>query len=162
MTRGGSAHDRRAFATSGSLLVIFVGLFIGIGTLYTATANSWERVSDAREDTRQGHRAIQDTQVNVTEATWDTGTSNLTVKVNNTGDRVLRVPNADTVVDGTYVPISDYERVEVEGQDSDVWRPGEQLVLEDEDTATTFDATPGRVKFVTETAVADVAEVQNA
>lgn len=153
------AGNRRGLSTSGSLLIVFAGMFLALSVAYSVTANTAERIADASEDRAERHRAVQLTTVNVTGATWDTTTSNLTVTVNNTGDTVLSVPDADTVVDGNYVPVSDYERVEVEGRASDLWRPGEQLVLEDDDTVATFDSAPGRVRVVTETGVADAAEV---
>lgn len=149
----------RGFATSASLLLVFVGLFVALGALYSVAANTEERVREARADARSHHHDVQGTAVNVTEATWD-GDDNLTLRIENTGDVPLSVPDADTVVDGTYVGISDYERVEVAGADSDLWRPGEVLVLEDEDTVAGFATTPDRVAVVTGPGVADAAEVR--
>lgn len=149
------AVRRRAIATSTSLLVVFVGLFLALGVLYTAAANSAERLRDAGEERRDHHRDLQGTAVDVTGATWDAN-DNLTVRVTNTGDTTLAVSATDTVVDGAYVGISDYERVEVDGRDSDLWRPGEELVLEDADTVP---PTPARVTVVTGPGVAGAAEV---
>lgn len=159
MTGQGPRASRRGFATSGSFVIIFIGLFLALGTLYTVTANTGERLSDARQAQQERQNTIQRTAVNVTDATWTSGDATLTVTVENTGDATLSVAAADTVVDGRYVGIGDYERVEVAGQDSDVWRPGEVLVLEDDDTVAGFGTTPDRVRVVTETGVADVAEV---
>jgi len=159
VTSQGPRGARRGFATSGSFLIVFIGLFIALGTIYTVTANTGERLGDAQEDQRERHRAVQTTGVTVTDATWSTGDANLTVTVENTGDTTLSVSAADTVVDGRYVAVDDYERVEVAGVDTDVWRPGETLVLEDDDTVTGFATTPDRVRFVTETGVADASEV---
>ena len=75
------------------------------------------------------------------------------------GETTLSVAAVDTVVDGTYVGIPAYERVEVDGRDTDVWRPGETLVLEDADTVVGFDGTPARVRVVTGSGVADASEV---
>lgn len=151
---GHRSGTTRGLSTAASLLVIFVGLVLAMSSLYTVTANTAERVADARQDGRDRQEAVAETSIEIASATWDIGTSNFTVAVNNTGDTTLRVSASDTVVDGTYVPISDYERVEVEGEDSGLWRPGEQLVLEDEDTITNFASAPDRVRFVTETGVA--------
>lgn len=145
-----------------SLLVVFAGFMLALGSVYAVTTNTAERLDDASEDQRDRQYAVQLTQVDVAEATWDASATNLTVAINNTGDTTLAVPAADTVVDGRYVPVSAYERVEVEGRDTDVWRPGEQLVLEDADTVADLVSTPGRVRFVTETGVADAAEVEDA
>lgn len=157
MVRRARATDR-GFATSASLLLVFVGLFVALGALHAVAANTEERVREARADAREHHHAVRETAVNVTEATWD-GDDNLTLRIENTGDVTLSVSDADTVVDGTYVGVGDYERVDVAGADSDLWRPGEVLVLEDEDTVAGFATTPGRVLVVTGPGVADAAEV---
>lgn len=152
--------DRRALATSASLLVVFVGLFLALGALYTVTANTTERLRDARADQRDHHHAVQLSAVNVTEATWNTTDANLLLRVENAGDTTLFVRETDTVVDGTYVGTDEYERVEVGGTSSDLWRPGEVLVLEDEDTVAGFDETPRRAVVVTGTGVAGTSEVR--
>ncbi|MFC7132895.1 MULTISPECIES: flagellin [Salinibaculum] len=147
------------FGTSGSLLVVFTGLFIAMGTLYTATGNVSEQLNEAGETQNERFLAAQETDVTVTRAEWNTTESNLTVAVENGGERALSVEHTDVVVDGTYVPVEVFERADVDGVSTDTWRPGEVLVLEDADTVADFPAAPGRVKVVTETAVADVAEV---
>lgn len=150
---------QRAFSTSASLLIVFVGLFIALGSLYTVTANTTERLADAQTDARERQEAVTSTRVAVTDATWDTDADSLVVAVQNTGETTLSVRATDTVVDGTYVPISAYETVTVDGQTSDVWRPGERLVIEDTDPLSRLDGVPDRVRFVTEHGVAGVGEV---
>lgn len=150
---------RRGLSTSASFLIVLVGALLAFGTLYSAAGNAGERLVEAGDDQRERHGAVQLTAVNVTEAVWDAGGPDLTVRVTNTGDTTLSVPGTDTVVDGTYVGLDAYERVEVDGQDSDVWRPGEQLVLSDSDPLATLDGQPARVRVVTETGVADAVEV---
>lgn len=156
---GHQSGTTRGLSTAASLLVIFIGLVLAMSSLYTVTANTAERVTEARQDGRDRQAAVAETSIAVAGATWDVSTSNFTLTLNNTGDTTLRVAASDTVVDGSYVPIADYERVEVEGEASDLWRPGEQLVLEDEDTIANFASTPDRVRFVTETGVAATSEV---
>jgi flagellar protein FlaF len=147
------------FGTSGSLLIIFTGLFIAMGTLYTATANVAEEMSEADDAQEERFIAAQQTDVTITSATWNTTSDNLTVAVTNTGETTLSVEHTDVVVDGNYVAVEEFERTTVESRSTDVWRPDEQLVLEDHNTVESFDGTPARVKLVTETGVADVAEV---
>lgn len=147
------------FATSGSLLVIFTGLFIAMGMLYTTTANVAEEVDAAESAHHERAVAAQQSAVNITAAEWNATTSNLTVAVENTGEMALSVEHTDVVVDGTYVAVEAFERRAVAGRSTDVWRPGERLVLEDADTVAGIVTTPDRVKVVTETGVADVAEV---
>ena len=145
----------RGFSTAASLLVVFVGLFLALGSLYTVTANTAGRVGDAREDQRDHQDDVASTAIHVASAEWDASARTFVVRVNNTGETTLSVPATDTVVVGRYVAVGDYERVTVAGEPSDLWRPGEQLVLEDDDTV----AAPDRVKVVTETGVAATAEV---
>lgn len=152
---GGRRAARRGLSTSASLLIVFVGLFLALGSLYTATANTGERLADARDDQRERQRAVAQTQVTVVTATWDVDAGTLRVEVNNTGERTLSVHESDTVLDGSYVPIDAYERVTVADRETSVWRPGEQLVLEDDNTV----SSPGRVRFVTGPGVADAREV---
>jgi archaellum component FlaF (FlaF/FlaG flagellin family) len=147
------------FGTSGSALVIFTGLFLAVGTLYTATANVTESIHDAGEDQREQRLAAQETHVEIANATWNGTSENLTVAVDNTGETALSVEYTDVVVDGTYVPVEAFERQTVDDRTTDTWRPGGRLVLKDGDTVAGFDGAPERVKVVTETGVADVSEV---
>jgi archaellum component FlaF (FlaF/FlaG flagellin family) len=144
------------FGTSGSLLVIFAGLVIGMGTLYTASANTAERVGDAVGERTDHQVAVQSTAIEVVEATWNTTTGTLTVTLDNRGETTLSVAATDAVVDGRYVPSEAFERASVDGADTGVWAPGERLVLEDADTVA---GSPDRVKVVTETGVAATAPV---
>jgi len=147
------------FGTSGSALVIFAALFLAMSTLYTATGNTVERVSEAREDADERHRTVQETQIEVVEATFNTTSSNFTVVVNNTGETTLSVEEVDAVADGNYLASGDFERSEVDGRSTTTWRPGEQLVLEDEDTLVESTLNPDRVKVVTGPGVAATAPV---
>jgi flagellar protein FlaF len=145
--------------TAASLVVVFFGFLVAAGTFYSAMANTAERVRAAQTDAAERAAAIARTNVTIASASWDLTDSNMTLKVNNTGERPLDAADVDTVVDGEYVGFEDYERVEVDGRQTTMWRPGEQLVLEDEDTVTTFFDTPKHVKFVTGAGVADRATV---
>jgi len=144
------------FGTSGSLLLVFAGLFVAVGSLYTVTANTAERMADATgAETDQFHE-IQQSGINVTSAEWDQSAGDLVVRVDNTGETALDVENVDVLADGAYVRIDEFERREVDGQSSEIWRPGEQLVLEDTDTV---GSQPGRVKVVAGPGLAAIAEV---
>jgi flagellar protein FlaF len=148
------------FGTSGSLLVIFTGLFIAMGTLYTATANVTEEIAEADDAQQERLVGAQQTDVTIAFAEWNATSENLTVAVDNTGETTLSVEHTDVVVDGNYVAVEAFERRVVEGRATDAWRPGERLVLEDADTVAGLVDTPDRVKVVTETGVADVTEVR--
>jgi archaellum component FlaF (FlaF/FlaG flagellin family) len=140
------------FGTSGSALIIFAALFIAMSTLYTATTNATERVSEAQDARADHQRTVGQTQLDVTDATYNTTSGNFTVNVTNTGESKLSTRRVDTVVDGTYVDGAAFERVAVAGRETRVWRPGETLTLVDTDSVT---ATPDRVKFVSGPGVAD-------
>lgn len=147
------------FGTSGSLLVVFAGLFIAMGTLYTATANVAEELNEADDAQRERLVGVQQTDVTVAIAEWNATSENLTVAVDNTGETTLSVEHTDVVVDGSYVAIEEFERRTVEGRTTDVWRPGKRLVIEDADTVAGLVAAPDRVKVVTENGIADITEV---
>jgi flagellar protein FlaF len=149
----------RGLTTAASLIVVFFGFLVAAGTFYSASATTAERVREAKTDATERAAAVARTDVSIASASWDLADSNLTVAVNNTGEHTLDAAAIDTVVDGIYVGFEDYERVEVDGRATTVWRPGEQLVLEDDDTITQFFSTPEQVKFVTGTGVADRATV---
>jgi flagellar protein FlaF len=143
------------FGTSGSLLLVFTGLFIAVGSFYTVAADTAERTAAATDQQRERLADVQESSVDVTGATYNaSGEGNLTVRIENTGETVLSVDAVDLLVDGRYVSLGDLDRVAVEGSTTDVWRPGEVLVLEG-DPGTV----PGRVKVVTGPGVADTAEV---
>ena len=163
MTRIGLASAERGFSTAGSLLVIFVGLYLAMGGLYTAMANTGEGVDSARDIARETAAAIADTGLSIESAVWnesaDLSDTNLTIEVTNTGDRSIRVSELDTLVDGVYLSIDAYERVEVQGGNTDRWRPGERLLLRDEETIDDRGGSPTRVKIVSDLGVAEVAGV---
>ena len=144
------------FGTSGSALIIFAALFLTLSTLYTATTNATERVRDAQDARTDHQRTIQQTQIDVTDATYNTTSTNFTLRVTNTGESTLSVDRVDAVVDGEYLDSTDFERATVEGRTSDVWRPGETLVLTDDDSVAALPETPGRAKFVSGPGVADI------
>ena len=141
----------RGISTPASLLIIFVGLFVAMSGLYTVAANTAEDVSAATQAEASHQRAVTATGVEIANATWN-GTA-LTVTVNNTGERTLSASETDLVVDGRYVSGDQLDR-RVEGASTDIWGPGEQLVVE-----TTQPSSAVRVKFVTGLGVADTAEV---
>lgn len=140
-------------STSGSLLLIFLGLFLALGTMYTTTSNTTERVTDAYGDQMAQQAAIEETSINVTRAIYHETDGNLTIRVNNTGQRTLSVEATDTFVDGTYTAAEQFAIATVDGTDSDVWGQREQLRLE---TATDQ---PTRVKVVSQEGIADTATV---
>jgi flagellar protein FlaF len=144
------------FGTSGSALLIFAALFLAMSTLYTASTNATERVTEAQESHLDHHQTIRNTNLNVSDATYNNTSNDFSVSVTNTGESTLSTDRVDAVVDGAYLDGSDFESVTVNGRGTDVWRPGETLVLVDTDSVT---SQPDRVKFVSGPGVADTAPV---
>ncbi|GCF14136.1 hypothetical protein Harman_20710 [Haloarcula mannanilytica] len=138
------------FSVSGSAAVIFVAAFIGFGMFYSATANSFERVNDAREDQRDRLLDQQNTDISLVSATWNSsGSEDLVVTVDNTGSETLSVEETDLLVDNDYR--SNYETA-VDGVGStDIWASQERLEI----TVSSLSSQPDRVKIVTENGIAD-------
>lgn len=141
------------FGVSGASAVIFLGLFIAAGTLYTTTSDVAEVVGDAHHDDRERLLDRRNTAVNVTDAVYDTSDT-LNVTVENTGTHTLSVNATTVLVANEYVSTAN---ATVGGDAStDLWGPGQTLEL----TVSNVTVTPDRVKVVTETGVADAASVR--
>ena len=138
------------FSVSGSAAIIFVAAFIGFGMFYSATANGFEQVTDAREDQQDRLLEQQNTGISIISATWNSdGNDELVVAVNNTGSTTLSVSDTDLLVDNDYQ--AGFETT-VDGDGStDVWAPGTQLTI----TVTSLDSRPDRVKVIAENGIAD-------
>lgn len=138
------------FSVSGSAAIIFVAAFIGFGMFYSATANSFERVNDAREDQRDRLLDQQNTDISLVSATWNSsGNDNLVVTVDNTGSETLSVEATDLLVDNNYR--TGYGTI-VDGNGStDIWASQERLEI----TVTSLSSQPDRVKVVAENGIAE-------
>jgi flagellar protein FlaF len=142
------------FSVSGSAAVIFVAAFIGFGMFYSATANSFERVNDAREDQRDRLLDQQNTDISLVSATWNSsGKDNLVVAVDNTGSETLSVEETDLLVDNDYE--TGYETTVNTDSSTDIWASQERLEI----NVTSLSSQPNRVKVVTENGIAETAVV---
>lgn len=137
------------FSVSGSAVVILTGLLISFGMFFTAASNGNERVADAQSAALDDNRAVQNSGVNVTEATWDGASNELTVHVNNTGTVDYTLQDTDIVVDND-LQTSFVSRTVDGDANTDLWLPGNQLTV-----VVSLTVGPSRVKVVTETGVAD-------
>lgn len=146
---------RGGFSTSASLLIIFVGVFIALGSIFTAGTNAVDRVQQAENDQLEQHNTILRTSINVTAGGWDSGT--LTIRANNTGTTTLSVNETDVLVDGEYVAVESFTSSVDGNTDTDRWNPEEQLVLSTDQ----FGTAPDRIKLVTETGLAGTTGVGN-
>ena len=139
------------FSVSGSAAIIFASMFIAFGMWYTASANSFEQVTEAQNDRADTVLETSNSAVEINSTEYSSG--NLTVEVNNTGATQLSVSETDLLVDGRYEGRWN-ESVVAGDADTDLWLTGEQLTITVE-----LPAQPDRVKVVTETGVSDTAEV---
>jgi flagellar protein FlaF len=136
------------FSVSGSAAIVFVGIFLAFSSAYTASANGFERVTDAKSAVDEEALERQNTALSLTNATYDAGTDTLTVEAVNEGTTTLDVEAVDLLVDNAYR--DDFATRTVDGDDStDLWLPGERLRLE-----VNASSQPSRVKIVTGPGVA--------
>jgi len=136
------------FSVSGSAAIVFVGIFLAFSTAYTASANGFERVSDATSAVDEESLERQNTALSIANTTYDAGNDTLSVNVTNEGTTALSVNATDLLVDNTYR--DDYTVRRVAGDNStDLWLPGERLHLE-----VSASSQPTRVKIVSGPGVA--------
>lgn len=116
------------FSVSGSLAVVVVGALIALSMFYTAGANGFERVNDARTDYDDSVVDRRNADLAIAETSYDQGSATLSVTVNNSGTTSLSVNATDLLADNTYL---DNGTTTVEGDgETDLWLPGEQLKIE--------------------------------
>ncbi|MFB6296484.1 MAG: flagellin [Halobacteriales archaeon] len=116
------------FSVSGSLAIVVVGALIALSMTYTAGANGFERVTDARNDRADRVVERHNAGLEIANATYFDGNGTLRVTVNNTGTTSLSVNATDLLADNTY--LANGTRTVAGNADTDLWLPGEQLTIE--------------------------------
>jgi len=144
------------FSVSGAAAIIFASMFLAFGVWFTATANSFDQVSEARELRTDGALESSNTAVEIVSATYnESGNDRLVIDVNNTGATGLSLNATDLLVDGAFVE-GWQPGATVDGDGgTDLWLAGEQLTVTRDPTTA-----PNRVKIVTPSGVADTATVE--
>jgi len=142
------------FSVSGATVVLFLGMFISFGMVYTAANNGFEQVHDAYGEETDSELARQNTDVDVADASVANEGDGLTLTVtaNNTGTTSLSVNDTDILIDGTYANFTgeNVTAAAVDGNErTDLWLPGETLRVE-----VPVASAPSQVKVVTESGVA--------
>ncbi|MEF8786246.1 MAG: flagellin [Haloarculaceae archaeon] len=135
------------FSVSGAAAIIFATMFVTFGMWFTASANSFESVSDAETDKSDRALEAQNTAISIADATYNNTSEELTVTVTNTGAAQLTVETTDLLVDGQYQRGWE-DTATVEGRDTRLWLAGEQLRI-----TVSMSTEPDRVKIVTENGV---------
>ena len=143
------------FGVSGSTAVIFLGVLIASGTLYTTTAGTAEQVTEARDTEGEELLDRRNTVIDVTAVVYNTSSGTLTLTVANNGSTTLSVEDTSLLVDNEYVRP---DSTAVDGDpDTDIWAPDRAVEFGvNADTTSGLDAstTPDRVKVVAENGVA--------
>jgi flagellar protein FlaF len=145
------------FSVSSSFAVIAFGTFVAMSALYGATANAAEERQDAQADQRAHRAAIAETAVNITSTDVSVTGCSVEVRVNNTGSTELLVNETDLLVDGEYRTGWEADATVDGDADTDLWLPGEQLVVAVTDGIT---EAPDRVKVVTGPGVAATQRIE--
>lgn len=143
------------FSTSASLLIIFISVFIALGSVVATSSNALDRVQKAENDQVEYQNTLQRASVNVTSAEYTSGT--LIIRVNNTGTAPLSVTGTDVLVDGEYAGVETFSSAVDGNTNTDQWGGQEQLLLSTDQ----FSTAPARVKVVTELGIAGTIEVSN-
>lgn len=135
------------FGVSGSTAIIFLGLLVATGTLYTAASTTAERLDEAHDETRERLLDRENTDIEIASATYDSSADNLEVTVTNDGATTLSVTDTTLLVDNAHVA-PDTTSVGTDDT-TDIWAPGETLTISVSGTGST-----SRVKVVAENGVA--------
>lgn len=139
------------FGVSGATAIVFLGLFIAAGTMFTTTATTFEQVDEARDDRQEQLLDRRNTAIAVTSAVYNNTTNTLNLSVVNEGSTTLSVNGTTVLVDNEYTPTAS---ARVDGTAAtDLWEPGETMTLN------VSMAEPTRVKVVTEYGVAETGRV---
>ena len=144
------------FSVSGSMVLVLLGLFIGLGTFYGSFSNAAEQLADAENDHRQRLDRVQHTDVAIDSVSLLSGVDcGVEITANNTGERRLGLNRTDLLYDNEYR--TGWRNGATIGGDADteIWLPGEQLTITTDDLL----VAPDRIKLVTGPGVADTTEV---
>lgn len=114
-------------SVSAATAVVFLGLFVAAGAFYPAVANGAELVADAQHDVDDRALDQQNTDITVTNATYDEDDGTLLVNATNRGSTALDLASVDLLADNTYLGAN----ATVDGDDTtNVWLPGERAQFE--------------------------------
>jgi len=141
------------FSVSGSAAIIFAAMFIAFGMWHSTATNGFERVSEAQSDRADAALERQNTDVVIDSVVLNTTSDEMRVNATNLGSSALAIEQTDVLVDNDY-GTEWRSTATVDGSGgTDLWLPGEELSF------TVSVASADQVKLVTETGVADTAEV---
>jgi flagellar protein FlaF len=138
------------FSTSVATMLIFMGVVLSIGIMFPAMEGSFEQVSDALEGRDDRVLEQRNSEVNVTNTSYDAAADTFTLEANNTGAVTLDVEEVDVLFDGE---IQTGYTASVEGVTGrSLWVSGETLAIE----VSSVTSKPTRVKLVTGTGISEM------
>jgi flagellar protein FlaF len=139
------------FSVSGSAAVIFLGVIISLSIATSALQTTSSGVTEAWNDRISDQLAEKNTEIAITNTSYNGTIDELTVNATNNGTTTLSVDKIDLLVDGRLKPDRTADIVGADG--TEIWLSGERLVL----TANATD--PNSAKVVVENGVSDFEEV---
>ncbi len=142
------------FSVSGSAAIIFIGLIVAAGIAIPSIVGSFGSLAGAQG--QQVDRGIDslNTEFDVWTATYDNGSDELELRLNNTGSTSLSVNGTTVLVDGVVPSDGDVSTTVEADPGASLWLPGETLTI----TIGGETEAPERVKIVTENGIAETEE----
>ena len=147
------------FSVSGATALILVAFLVSFGAFYTATTGTFNEIQDAEADQTDRNIDTINTDIEIGSAVYNgSGNYDLVITANNTGATTLELNDTDLLIDGELV--TDWRAsASINGSSSSsLWVP--QYTLEIQIGRDSNDPRPGRVKLVTEYAIAATASVE--
>lgn len=136
------------FSVSGSAAVIFIGFIVAFTTAYPVVADGYEQVRSAEDAADEDALAQRNTDIAITNTSYDAGNDTLVVEAENDGTTELALAATDLLVDNVYRT----GNRSVEGDaGTGIWLPGETLTI----TVENVTARPNRVTLITEHGVSE-------
>jgi flagellar protein FlaF len=144
------------FSVSGSAVLIFVGMFIALGTAYNVAANTAERVQEAEMAHQEDVNTIHAHEIGIEFVEQsELGSCGVTANVTNTGTGALSLNATDVLLDNVYQTGWQDEATVDDDADTDLWLPKETLSF----TVVNENVQPDHLKVVTGSGVAVSTEV---
>lgn len=143
------------FSVSGSMVIIAIGLLIGFSIAFGVVDDNVAQMTDANAGRSDEILDRHNTEINITNLSYNATADQLTIRVENTGTTTQSVDGTTVLLDGRlHEPVS----TEIAGDGTtELWLPGETMNL----TIADLPTEPGRVHVIVENGVTSGREVQN-
>ena len=117
------------FSVSGAMVVILIGVLVAFGLMVPAVVDGFDRVSAAQDD--RTDRLVDRMNADFIVDSTQTPGGGFRITLVNTGSVGFSISSIDVLIDGEY---TEAYTTSVDGsEDTDLWLPGEELVIEDAD-----------------------------